>query len=459
MDVESLVAKNRGGKFSERLPSKEIISQVLKDFQDFISAPEVSIPRRDYSLRNDPVEDEENPNLGMFLYKLSKEAKDQWIAWVQEIGLENLENIFFTPEELEVFNEYKKIAQEFEDEDISFYRAQENAICSSTKGFISCKIPDFNMSTYNPSLDERDRLLSVRELESIGRIRQLEESPDFSFADPKRDMDFYSPLHLSNKSRGGYLFKFASRPINLTFRVTFKVDGKTKSIRLEPASKKDYTCSEDIKYYWNTSLHEKYPGATDVNVSVVTHKDMVQYETDLRFSPEETPNAVNYKKVDTETPLGRRLMRSLKENPYHEWEEISWNFEKETKVALYRKAPRGGVYWLYLDKDEIISPRAKNFRKVIYPQITEKYDVNIHTGIKYIIMYNVRVSNYDNLNPPFNSIVKSKFDSVVQKITDSGFVFVSKSKPDTFDTNVYSFVRNDLLTVKQRYLERTKDDR
>lgn len=459
MDVENVVARNRGGKFSDKLPSKEIAAQTLRNFEEFISAPEISVPRRDYSLRANVEEDEENPNLGMFLYKLSKEANDQWIRWIEEIGLENLESLFFTPEELKVLNEYKKITKDFEDEEISFYGGLENSICRATKGFSQCKISDFTLSSYSPSVDERDKLLTIRELESFGRIRQLEESPDFSFTDPKRDLDFLSPLHLSNKSRGGYLFKFASRPINLTFRITFVMNGKKKMLRLNPTSKKDYTCIEDIIYLWNTSLNEKYPGASDIEVSVLTHEDKVQYETDLRFSPDDTPNPVNYKKVDTDTPIGRRLMRSLKENPYHEWTEISWKFDNETKVALYRKSPKGGVFWLYLDEQEIVSRGSKNYRKIIYPQVTERYDTNIHTGIKYIIMKNVRVSNYDNLNPPFNFIVKSKFETIINQIIDSGFVFVSKSQPDIFDTNVYSFVRNDLLTVKQRYLERTKDDR
>lgn len=459
MDVESLIAKDRSNSYSTKLPSKEIANQVLSNFQSLFTAPEINFPKKDYSLKANLEEDQENPNIGMFIKQLSTKAQEEWIIWLESLGIENIEQLFLTPEELEIYNEYKIIIENFNEEEISFLRAVDNSICSSTLGFKDCKITDFTVATYNPSEQDRDQKSLIRELESKGRLKEDEQSFDFSFMDPLRDPDFFNPLNVSNKSRGGYLFKFASRPYNLSFTISFKLGETNKIIRINPTCAKDYSCVEDVKYYWDNTLKQKYPEATDVVITIVTNEDSILFETDLRFSPEDNPNPTNYMKVDVDSPIGRRLMRSLKENPYHEWEEISWKYSNETKVALYRKAPKGGVYWVYLDKTEIATSRSKNFRRVIYPQVTEKYDRNIHTGIQYIIMYNIRVSNYENLEEPFNYLVKVKLNTIVDRITNSGFVFVSKSQPDTFDTIVYSFLRNDLLTVKQRYLERTKDER
>ena len=454
MEVESLIAKPR--KYDTKFPSKEIAAQVLRNFTELISPPEIFIPRRDYSLRNIMEEDVENPNIGMFLNKLSKKAQEEWIQWIESMDIEELEKLFLSEEEYNTYLELKSETTKFTEEEIDFIRSMENAICSSTPKFTTCKIADFVPTNYSITTEEIDKRKNVRDLESIGRLKDSDEAPDFSFTDPKRDPDFVNPLCMSNIKKGGYLFKFASRPYNITFRISFIFEGITKNIIMSPASEKDYSSIEDITYFWNEVLSKKYPGANDLKITQITHEDSVLFEPDLRLSDGNKPNPTDYKKVDTTAPLGRRLLRSLKENPYHEWEEYSWDFDGEKKVALIRYVPKFGTFWIYLDRSELKS-KYSNI-KVIYPQVTEILDKNVNSNKRYITMYNIRVSDYTELPEPFSFMVKSKFITITSRIEKSGFAFVSKSKHDDFGAIVYSFLRNDLLTNKKRYLERTKDD-
>lgn len=454
MEVESLIAKPR--KYDTKFPSKEIATQVLRNFTELVSPPEVFIPRRDYSLRNIIEEDIENPNIEMFLNRFSIKAQEEWIQWIQSMDIEELEKLFLSEEEYNNYLELKSETTKFTEEEVDFVRSLENAICSSTPKFTTCKITDFVPTNYSISTEELDKRYRTRELESIGRLKDFDQAPDFSFMDPKKDPDFLNPLSQPHVKKGGYLFKFVSRPYNITFRIIFIFNGVVKNIIMSPANNRDYSSIEDITYFWNEVLSKKYPGATDLKITQITSEDCISFEPDLRLSEGDKPNPTNYKKVDTSSPLGRRLLRSLKENPYHEWSEYSWDFDGEKKVAWIRYVPKFGTFWIYLDRSEIKS-KYSNI-KVIYPQVTEILDKNINSNKKYITMYNIRVSDYTELPEPFNFMVKSKFSAITSRIEKSGFAFVSKSKHDDFGAIVYSFLRNDLLTNKKRYLERTKDD-
>lgn len=73
------------------------------------------------------------------------------------------------------------------------------------------------------------------------------------------------------------------------------------------------------------------------------------------------------------------------------------------------------------------------------------------------MMYKVRCSDHSELKNPYSRMVLEKLEAVVDKIQDKNFTLIHKSKHDDFGAIVYSFIRKDLLTPKQRYLEKKKE--
>ena len=444
-------------KYFDLPPSDSIVNQKLLTFLERIAAPEITAPRREYYQKTDLEEDKENPNLSLFMYLLSKRAQEEWITWLETFGEQEIARVFLSEEEFAEFTEFLKKSEENKEAKIDSETSRLTSIIACIPSFLNAKISELTDVNGNRSLQELNYLKDRSDLETKGRNKKDEDS-DFAFLDPKRDPDFSSPLSTSNSSRGGYLFKMASRPYNLVFGIAYTdSDGKTKFNRSHPKSFKDYSTEEDIKYL----LKDK--NLQDLKVTVMTPTSNIQFEVDLRLTPLEckAPDPSNYLKVDNNTPVGRRLLRSLKENPYHEWKEISWQYDNDKKVALMRETPKG-IFWVYLDKSEVLPKSRKQGEypgriHVIQPQIKEIWDMTYATRARYIVMYKVRVSDFTELPEPFNMFVKNNFSNAVNDIIAKGFKFATKSSHDDFGAIEYSFVRNDLLTVKQRYLERKKD--
>jgi len=443
-----------------KLPSDAIARQKYQDMVAMISAPEIFIPRRDYVQKDDLDIDKMSTNLSLFMMQESKQAQKIWVEWIESLEVDDLASLFFTSEELEEFKTYTTLVKEIEDQENSRERTDQFLVISSTPKFTEAKITDLAPSTSGRSIVELDQFADKRTLEMVGRNLDSFAS-DWAFMDPSQDPDFMNPLSLSNKSRGGFLILPASRPYDLTFSIKITDKGNEKSYISRPKKKskdqKDYTTEQDLKYLLRSR------GCSNFTVECITPEDSIKWEYDLRFTPSVNekfqPDPVNYIKIDNDSPVGRRLIISLKENPYHEWEESSWewidNGAATKKVVLSRKV-HNGVYWVYVS-DRDISKKKFGRKRVIWPQVTEVWDQTYKTGARYIVAYKIRSSDPSEAEKPFNRLLESKLIEKITEIKNLGYVFASKSSHDDFGAIVYSFVRNDLLTAKQRFIERSAD--
>jgi hypothetical protein len=263
------------------------------------------------------------------------------------------------------------------------------------------------------------------------------------------DPDFLPPSSVAK----GFLIKPASRPYNLTFFVKYEHQGKEFEKICKPKSDKDYTTVEDIKYLIEQN------GGKPVEIKDITPSEEIQWELDLRLSPRNgvvdgqeslIPNARDYKKIDNKSKLGRRLIRSLKENPYHEWVEVSWEYENEKKVALVRTS-KDFLVWCYVDRSSLVSNKKR--RKVTYPQTTP-IQMRAVNGSLFTVGYSIRYQDYQYLPNPYNFLVKRELDCILSRLIKSNYILAHRSEQDLSGCVTVTLVNENLKTAKQRYLAR-----
>jgi hypothetical protein len=437
-------------------PSESIAKQKLLMFKQRISAPEIEIPFRDYSQKDNPEEDVDNPNLSLYIHRLSKAAAEAWQKMVEELDEGQILRLLLTDEELKEYEQYKQIVQQEDEEYLESENTRVNRRCKETPGFLTTVHGNLNDSPYNISFDEFTFRKVVSDYQTnIWRKPYTPPQSDLGFLDPKHDPDFLPPSSVTK----GFLIKPANRPHNLTFSVSFcDRNGVLRQEIRKPESKKDYTTVEDMTYLLVSQ------GYTDIQVKDITPKEEIKWELDLRLSPRNAPvdgveslipNPRNYKKIDPDSPLGRRLVRSLKENPYHEWTEIGWDHpgpedKTERKVALVRT---GGdkMAWCYVDRSSL-APTFKR-KRVIYPQLLP-IENRATDGSVYTIGYTIRYEDYQYLDRPYNFLVKRELDTIVNRLRLAGMVPISSTDHDTFCCKVLTLISEKFKTPKQRYLAR-----
>jgi hypothetical protein len=439
-------------------PSESIAKQKLMMLMQRISAPDIEIPYRDYSQKDDPEEDRDNPNLSLFCHRLSVAAAEAWQKMVEELDEGQILRLLLSNEELKEYEEYQQIVKQEDDDYLESENVRVNRRCNETTGFRKTVAPDLSDRPYNITFDEFTFRKVVSDYQTNKwRVPYTPPQSDLGFLDPRHDPDFLPPCSVTK----GFLIKPANRPYNLTFFVTFcDQNGVVREEIRKPESKKDYTTVEDMTYLL---VSQRY---RDIQVKDITPSGEVKWEMDLRLSPrnqaidgEESliPNPRNYKKIDPDSPLGRRLVRSLKENPYHEWIEVGWDHEgadgsNERKVALVRT---GGdkIAWCYVDRSSL-APTFKR-KRVTYPQ-TQPI-LNRHAdGNEFIVGYTVRYQDYNELDKPYNFLVKRELDAIVNRLRLAGILPVSLTTHDNFGCRVLTLIDQKYQTPKQRYLARKK---
>lgn len=434
----------------ELVPSESIARQKLILLKERCREPELFIPVRDYSQKEDEEEDVDNPNLQLFMMRLSSAAHDEWIRWTEELDEEQIVKLLLSDEEFKEYQEYSKIVEEEEEEYLEQERIRVSRRCAETSGFHRTVPGDLTDSPYNISFEEMLFRAVVTDYQTnIWRVPYTPPPSDLGFLDPMHDPDFLPPTSVTK----GFLIKPASRPYNLTFYVKYELDGKEFDKICKPKSEKDYTTVEDIKY-----LIEQNKGKP-IEIKDITPTDEIQWELDLRLSPRNEvvngkesliPNARNYKKIDNKSKLGRRLIRSLKENPYHEWVEVSWQYEEENKVALVRTS-KDFLVWCYVDRSSLT--RNKRKQKVTYPQTTP-IQLRAVNGALFTVGYSIRYQDYTYLPNPYNFLVKRELDCILSRLIKSNFILAHRSEQDLSGCVTVTLVNEDLKTAKQRYLAR-----
>lgn len=428
-------------------PAESIARQNLLMLKERLAEPETYIPARDYSQKDDAEEDEDNPRMELHLFRLSQAAKEEWQRWLETVDPEQIVKMLLSEEEYKEYELYSNLVKE-EDED--YILDESNRVyraCSETKGFLNTHAPDLTYAPFNISFDELQFRVVVTDYQTnVWRTPYTPPASDMGFLDPKHDPDFLPPSSVSKS----FLIKPASRPYNLTFSIVYEKDGKRESKLSKPKNSKDYTSVEDLHYLVTSN------GYNVVEIKDITPKDEIQWEIDLRLSPRNQvingkesliPNPRNYKKIDPDSKLGKRLIRSLKENPYHEWIEIGWQYEEEAKVALVRIV-KEFLVWCYVDKSSLVSKRKR--QRVIYPQVAPIQD-KANNGAVYTIGYTIRYTDYTELDNPLNYLVKRELETVVTRLVNDDFVVVSKTRHDTFGCLTLTLVNQKYKTPMLRY--------
>ena len=439
-------------------PSESIAKQKLLLLRQRIAEPEVEIPFRDYSQKDNPEEDIDNPNLSLYIYRMSRSAKEAWQKMIEELDEGQILRLLLTDEELKEYEEYTKIVAEEDDEYLEGENVRVTRRCKETPGFLNTVPGDLTDRPYSITFDEFTFRKVVSDYQTnIWRVPYTPPQSDLGFLDPKYDPDFLPPCSVTK----GFLIKPANRPYNLTFSVTFcDQNGNRKYEIRKPESKKDYTTVEDMTYLLVSQ------SLADIQVKDITPPEEILWEIDLRLSPRNEsvdgvesliPNPRNYKKIDPDSPLGRRLVRSLKENPYHEWIEVGWDHqgaegEPERKVALVRTAGDKMV-WCYVDRSSLASTTKR--RRVIYPQILP-IENRYADGNLFTVGYTVRYQDYQELDRPYNFLVKRELDAIVNRLRLSGIFPVSVTTHDTFGCRILTLIDQKYQTPRQRYLARKK---
>lgn len=515
-DIDQI--KDRPGRLEERmgkLPSIKVLSEKFRNYVERLSPPRVQAPRKDYSRKNDIEFEQISLSLPLAIKLQSVRAKEEWKEIFSGFDTDVLAEVLLSEEELVDFMETCKLLEQLKEDEEVKEKSYLYSIISSIPGWTRCEISNDLPGTGPRSLEEAedleeeiDELARRRTIESLGRPEE-EKPMDFSFMDPKKDPDFMPPISSSNRKRGGFLFKFASRPYDLRFQLTeinLKT-GKTVTKQSKPRTfdengrrVRDYSTIESICFLINKDnryLCNFYSLDEDTDPSAATlenkdykiivkqiDRDRTKFELDLRISPipedgSLLPDPKNYRKIDTSSAIGMRLLVSLKECPYNEWTEQAWDWEGVRKIALVRKT-KIGLAWIYLDSTEISRPWGY-YNKIIYPQtktITEKADSVLcrdkSAVDKYfqevkgrleevpfflvgyrIIGYRVRATNYEELTEKAGFRLKRALNDVVERILNDNCSFVRRSQPDVFGAIVYSFVRNDCLkSNRELYLKK-----
>ena len=440
-----------------QFPDESIARQNFLLLKERSSEPEVEIPLRDYSQKNDYEEDADNPNLSLHCYRMSEAAKVSWSLWFDCLKPEEALQMLLSDEEYKEYLEYMKAVSE-EDEDYSL--EQENKAyraCSEVPGFTTTKVSDIEYDTYKIPFNEiRARIVLTDYQTNIWRksYRADQDSDDFGFMDPKHDPDFLPPCSVSKN----WLIKPASRPYNLSFSVEYEKDGKKFLNISKPKSAKDYTTVEDLKYV----VAEK--GYSLISIKDITPENEIKWEVDLRLSRRNgqadgkeslIPDPRDYQKIDCTSKLGRRLLRSLRENPYHEWQEVSWTHQDQNVTALVRTA-KDYLVWVYVDQSALVSKRSR-FQRVIFPQLLPIEEKHV-SGKKVIIGYSIRYSDPNELKNALSYRVNASLKAIITKLERANFVPHSRSTHDSFGCLVLTYVNASLKTPKQRFLARIKEE-
>lgn len=249
------------------------------------------------------------------------------------------------------------------------------------------KVPNIERARFSPSHQERLYLtnLTSHETETWRTPIRVEDTLYFPNIGPEDDPDFINPI--STSKRNFNIYPPAARPYNIVFKMYYDPDpnydappgapwDNSKAFRkfkkIYPAVKKDYTSFSSMQYL----IKQKYKGDFALEFDMIKVKDGAipncKFEPDIRvtYAQDCLPNPTNYKKVDPETILGKKLLQMLNEQPYL-FKESSWTTEeadevtgvvKEVKKVVvsidYPKGPGGPrVYWFYLDKRKALGGR------------------------------------------------------------------------------------------------------
>ena len=482
-----------------------IIAQVSRTYDEFFEAPPIEYPiveavtRSDYSHLPDGSDYDDRfsapigETLDKAIYRISLEANRAWKIWIQclleeETALQDssdketkpatIEDILLDSSEKKHYLRIKRLRllddayfDKYEIHRVSLIL--DEVVWQSNSG-IDTQIPVLKRHTSAPSLKERNYFATLSNYNTnIWRksaSSYLEDNyyPNIGMRD---DPDFIPPCNIS--SRNFAMYPPASRPYNITFSLTLE-DGTQKLLFPNLEKAKDYTSLSSIRYmldqkgvkYKSVSIHEKALVSRSNNF--VQYVKCCSFEPDIRvtYGPDLYPDPVSYKKVDTDTSLGKYLLQKLNEQP-HLFNDCVVDdpdgVDDIKKLIVYytvkpsKDDPFGPrVYWTYVDSNTYpIASRTKDDRirflmpKTVFPSIT-------YTPTKdrkpYTASFRISKDAYYRHNVTGRWISYAEIvDTSIIKLLVKGYVLSNVSREVLNDSVfVHTFIHKTAMSRKER---------
>lgn len=352
-------------------------------------------------------------------------------------------------------------------------------------------IPDVNLVMSTPSYDERLFLANYTHYQtSIWRDQYRKDADSMYFSnsvEPDDDPDFINPSSFS--SRNFIVYPPASRPYNCVFlaqvpeqtvvdKAGNKKHYKAKIHIIRPKDKhvKDYTTVSGIEYLFNSNgIKYDWIRIHNIKIKENTYPNC-KFEPDIRvtFAPDKDslPDFIKYKRVDTDSISGKKVLQLLNEQP-HLWKELYITSEEKKLVVYYSVYSKEKnvylIFWTYVDTNKSVlgKPRALR-KKIVLPQTIYHYmqtpgyhDLPNFKRRKIPIAATVRMSpncyyfrttEDDNGNKNTEIVGFKEIEATMFELMDSkGYNFI-KVKNETKYTNIlnYHFVHSEALTKEQR---------
>lgn len=341
-------------------------------------------------------------------------------------------------------------------------------------------IPKNVPSNYSPSYSERAYFSNLTHYQTSVWRKQYRAEQDTEYLsntmDQDDDPDYINPLSLS--SRNFNIYPPASRCYNATF-VIYKKDGTSFKMYPSKNIKKDYTGISSIEYM----LRSKNIDFDKVVIEEQAIKSELypscKFEPDLRVSycskDKQEPDFVSYKKVDTSSLAGKKILQLLNEQP-HLWTELYFSQDDQRKLVVYYSLqhPKDNdvycVFWLYVDtnRNPLSKPRFMK-KKITLPQYIPHYAYSVNYNNlpnflkkKFLLGISVRVSKdcYYSQTVIENGIPVTKFfnfkqieQNFIESLKEKGFNKVDVIEESSYNNIlIYRFVNSMFANVSRKTL-------
>jgi len=472
-----------------------IVSQLYRNYEELFESPPIEYPvteavtRSSYSDLPDGSDYDESLTapigepLDKAIYRMSRDANRAWQPWIESL-LESAPDDVFTVHDLFLNStdkaHYTRVKR-LRLVDDGLYQKVEIAYVTRLLSEVTWKnsyssithVSLVSRDSGSPSLKERNSLATLSNFNTnIWRksaSSYLEDNyiPNIGMRD---DPDYIPPSGIS--SRNFAMYTPASRPYNITFKVTLET-GAIKLIYPDLRKSKDYTSLSSIRYMLDHN-NQKFKHVEIYEIERKTNNQHTQFipccsfEPDIRvtYGPQLYPDPSKYKKVDTDTKLGKSLLQKLNEQ-HHLFQDCVFHDGMTKRLVVYYTVsntndnigPR--VYWTYVDENTYpVASRNKEGRirmmmpKVVYPQIQYTPLKYSHSSNYYPYYATVRLSEgafYKHYKTGQWVNFTDIEESVINNLSSKGYLLIDKSRE--FLSNsvfLYTFIHRDTSTYKQR---------
>ena len=486
-----------------------IVSQSYKDYEERLAPPSIQYPRNeaitrsefsnlpDGSFYDDLLTVPLGETLDKAEYRISRAASEAWQPWIESLlessDAKTIDELLLTSEEDKYFTRIRRLRLV----DDSNYQKQETISAeraiNETKWIsdrIHIKVSSVERVNGTPSLAERDRLAMTTNFEtnlwrkSYSSYMEDNYIPNIGMQD---DPDFIAPNDIS--SRNFVTYPPAARTYNATYKVVLD-NGSEKLIYPDTRKSKDYTSRSSIEYMLNhkkvkfksVSIHEV---RRKTKLGITDHL-ACSFEPDVRVTYGEDlfPDPTSYKKVDTDTNLGKSFLQKLNEQPHLFQITIFESAGGHEDLVVYYAVPgtKDGigprVYWVYVDNNTYpiakLNSKGQHYfllAKKVLPQITYKplrfylanegqyssshpftASVRVTDGVFYRHADTLEWVNFSDIEEQF-----------INKLSSQGYILLDKVREEAYsNVFVYKFIHSDTRTREQRnaiFLSLTKQNK